>query len=83
MPAKKKPVLIQCGKHLININDVRSISEVRATVEDSEEGNLFGSRTRRKKLYIVKFISDPNPEYPIWINEENIGSLLKHFRIER
>lgn len=69
-----RPLLVKVGNHLINPNDVRNISRVKVTMDDDFE---------RKPLYIVKFISDPNPEYPIWIRgEENIKKLTKHFRIE-
>lgn len=59
----KKPILIQCGKHLINPSDIRIITKVR------------------KDLYVVKFFSDPNPEYPCWIEAKDIDNLLTHFEI--
>ncbi len=60
---EKKPILIRCGKHLINPSDIRMITKVR------------------KDLYIVKFYSDPNPEYPCWLKAENINILLERFEI--
>lgn len=59
----KKPMLIQCGKHLLSPTDVRVITKVR------------------KDLYVVKFFSDPNPEFPCWIEAKDIGNLLSQFDI--
>ena len=39
------------------------------------------TKTSKKDLYIVKLRSNPNPEYPIWANERDITSLVKHFNI--
>lgn len=35
----------------------------------------------RKDLYVVKFYSDPNPEYPCWIESKYIALLLEQFNI--
>src|SRR4030095_461985 len=35
----------------------------------------------RDGLYVVKFLSDPNPTYACWIEEEDIEFLLSHFNI--
>jgi len=35
----------------------------------------------KSDLYVVKFYSEPNPEYPCWIKEKEIGALLQHFEI--
>jgi hypothetical protein len=35
----------------------------------------------RDDLYIVKFYSEPNPNYPCWIKASEIGKLLEHFEI--
>lgn len=35
----------------------------------------------RKDLYVVKFFSDPNPQYACWISKDDIGVLLNHFEI--
>lgn len=59
----KKPTLIQVGRHLININDIRCITQVR------------------KDLYVVKFFSEANPEYPCWVEKKHIAALLEHFNI--
>lgn len=40
------------------------------------------SRIKSKKLYIVRLKSQPNMEYPIWINAAEIEALLNHFNIE-
>lgn len=39
------------------------------------------SEVKKGRLYIVKFFSDPNPQYPCWVNPEDIGKLLEHFEI--
>lgn len=35
----------------------------------------------RRDLYVVKFYSDPNPEYPCWIEAKHIELLLQQFSI--
>ena len=35
----------------------------------------------RHNLYVVKFFSDPNPEYPCWIESKHIELLLAQFNI--
>lgn len=35
----------------------------------------------RKDLFVVKFISEPNPEWACWVNKDDIGKLLEHFEI--
>lgn len=32
-------------------------------------------------LYVVKLRSEPNPEWPIWVEGRHIGALLAHFNI--
>lgn len=59
----KKPILIRCGKHLINPSDIRLITKVR------------------KDLYVIKFFSDPNPDWACWVDAKDIGILLNHFEI--
>ncbi len=59
----KKPLLIQCGKHFINPNDVARITQIR------------------KDLFVVKFISEPDPEWACWVDAKDIGNLLSHFEI--
>lgn len=36
----------------------------------------------KKGLYIIKLKSEPNPEWPIWVEEKDLASLLTHFNIE-
>lgn len=33
------------------------------------------------KLYIVKLRSEPNAEWPIWVEKNDIADLLEHFNI--
>lgn len=40
------------------------------------------SRIKSRKLYIVRLKSQPNMEYPIWVNSNNIAALLAHFDIK-
>jgi hypothetical protein len=35
----------------------------------------------KRGLYIVKFISDPNPDYPCWVLEADIEPLIKQFEV--
>lgn len=63
MAKNKKQTLIKVGRHLINLQDIRCITQVR------------------KDLYVVKFFSEPNPEYPCWVEGKHINSLLEHFDI--
>jgi sugar/nucleoside kinase (ribokinase family) len=39
------------------------------------------SEVKKGRLYIVKFYSDPNPQYPCWVNPEDIHKVLEHFNI--
>ena len=60
-----RPKLVHCGSHLIDPNDVVCITKVQ----------------KHKGLYIVKLRSNPNPEYPIWVNELDITPLIKQFNV--
>jgi hypothetical protein len=66
----KKPVLIHVGKHFINPNNVSAIRAVK--VSDRDE---------IVNLYVIDFISNPNPEYTCWIEKKDIGILLDQFEI--
>lgn len=61
-----KPTLIACGNHFINPLDISRITKV-------VKGN--------KTLYVVKFYSDPNPDFACWIRGSEIDSLLDQFNI--
>lgn len=81
-----KPTLIKCGKHLINPNDVSCISQVKVRdVEDVGEDNPWPDDVmpvrHERSLYIVRFISNPNPQYPCWVEKKDIGVLLEQFNI--
>lgn len=68
-PTKKrssKPTLIQCGNHFINPKDICRITKV-----------LKGT----KELYVIKFFSDPNPDYACWVRGSEIEPLLAMFNI--
>jgi hypothetical protein len=60
-----RPKLIHCGNHLIDLNDVVCITKVQ----------------KHQGLYIVKLRSNPNPEFPIWVNEADITPLIQQFNI--
>lgn len=60
-----RPKLIHCGNHLIDPNDVVCITKVQ----------------KHKGLYIVKLRSNPNPEFPIWVNEADITPLIQQFNV--
>lgn len=34
-----------------------------------------------KDLYVVRLKSQPNMEYPIWVNKSDIDQLIQHFNI--
>lgn len=76
----KKPKLIQVGKHFINPLDVSCISEVSTRREEYDE-DVQGEITVKKTLYVVRFVSNPNPAYPCWVNREDISILLEQFEI--
>jgi hypothetical protein len=59
-----KKTLFKVGHHLIDVDDVLTISCVR------------------KNLYIIKMKSNPDPEFPIWVNGAEVSPLLKKFNIE-
>jgi hypothetical protein len=78
-----KPTLIKCGKHLINPNDVSCISQVRVKEVDPGDDDPWPDDVRptERSLYIVRMISNPNPEYPCWVEKKDIGVLLEQFNI--
>lgn len=59
-----RKTLFKCGHHLIDIDDILTISCVK------------------KNLYIIKMKSNPDPEFPIWVNAQEVSPLLKKFNIE-
>jgi hypothetical protein len=71
MPTRKKPRLIKCGNHYINPADV---SHIRSITREFPSG-------KSKTLYVVDFISNPNPEWSCWIPDDDIGVLLNEFEI--
>jgi len=40
------------------------------------------SRLKSKRLYIVRLKSQPNMEFPIWVNVNEIDALLEYFEIK-
>lgn len=62
-----KPTLIKCGNHFINPKDICRITKVNSKSS--------------KDLYVVKFLSDPNPDYACWLRGEEITELLSQFNI--
>lgn len=40
------------------------------------------TKIKSRGLYIVRLKSQPNMEYPIWVEKGKIESLLKHFDIK-
>lgn len=39
------------------------------------------SSVKKGTLYIIKFYSEPNPEFPCFVTPEEIGKVLEHFDI--
>ena len=39
------------------------------------------SKIKDRNLYVVRLKSQPNMDFPIWLNKNNIGSLVKQFNI--
>lgn len=81
------PTLIKCGTHLINPRDVSRISCVqvkRIADRDEDPGDDWTPNDvpiERRSMYIVRFVSDPNLQYPCWVEKKDIGALLAHFLI--
>lgn len=59
-----RPLLIHCGKQLIDPTDVSCVKEAK------------------KGLFIVKLKSEPNPEWPLWVEEEDIEALMAYFEVK-
>jgi hypothetical protein len=36
----------------------------------------------KRGLFIVKFRDEPNPEFPTWLREEEVGALLAYFDVK-
>lgn len=60
-----KPTLVTVGEHLIDPKDVSGIKKIR-TKDD---------------LYVIVLKSQPDMEYPMWANGEEVAELLKHFNV--
>lgn len=59
------PTLVMVGKHLIDPNDVACISKI----------------TSKSNLYVVRLKSQPNMEYPIWVEGDALAPLLTRYNI--
>jgi hypothetical protein len=46
-----------------------------------DPNDIVGIKEAKKGLYIVKLRSEPNPEWPVWVEEKDIESVLKYFSI--
>lgn len=62
----RKPILIKCGNHYINPNDISRITRV-------DKGT--------KPLYVIRFFSDPNPDFACWVKGSDIDLLLERFNV--
>ena len=89
----EKPMLVRVGKHFINPHDVAAIREVviKQKVEEDyeeyqdDEDTVFAGRVsgvRRKKMYVVDMKSNPNPQYAIWVEADDVEILLEQFNIK-
>lgn len=74
MPAKRirkstvktvKPTLIVVGESFVDPNDVSVIKKIRSKTD----------------LYIIHLKSQPNAQFPMWANGEEVALLIKHFNI--
>lgn len=61
----QKPTLVQVGKSFVDPNDIAAIVKVSS----------------KKKLYVIRLKSQPNPEYPFWAEEKEIELLMGSFNI--
>jgi hypothetical protein len=88
-----KPTLIKVGKHYINPNDVAAIREVKVKQKVEEEYEdyqddedvVFTGRMegyRKKTMFIVDMKSNPNPQYAIWVEKDDVELLLAQFNIK-
>jgi CO dehydrogenase/acetyl-CoA synthase epsilon subunit len=64
-PNLDKPTLIVVGESMVDVNDVAAIKKIRSKTD----------------LYVVVLKSQPNMEYPLWANGEEIAKLVEHFNI--
>ena len=60
-----KVTLVKVGEHFIDPSDVACITRIKSN----------------KKLFVVRLKSQPNMEFPIWVNRSQIEHLLAHFNI--
>jgi len=60
-----KPTLIVVGESMVDPVDVSAIKKIR-TKDD---------------LYIIILKSQPNMEFPMWANGEEVAKLLEHFNV--
>ncbi len=60
-----KPTLVVVGESMVDPADVAGIKKIRS----------------KSDLYIVILKSQPNMEFPLWANGEEIATLLTHFNV--
>lgn len=60
-----KPTLVVVGESMVDPKDVAAIKKIRS----------------KDDLYIIILKSQPNMEFPMWANAEEVAALMKHFNI--
>lgn len=60
-----KPTLIVVGESMVDVKDVAAIKKIRSKTD----------------LYIIVLKSQPNMEFPMWANSDEVRELMKHFNI--
>jgi CO dehydrogenase/acetyl-CoA synthase epsilon subunit len=61
----KKPTLITVGESMVDPADVAAIKKIRTKTD----------------LYVIVLKSQPNMEFPMWANGEEVAKLLEHFNV--
>lgn len=46
-----------------------------------DPNDIIGLKNAKDDLYIVKLRSEPNPEWPLWVRERDLGLILQHFEL--
>lgn len=68
------------SKKKVQINKPTLIKVGQHLVDPSDVSCI--TRLKSKKLYIVRLKSQPNMEFPIWVQINEIDSLLTYFNIQ-
>lgn len=85
-----------CGRHFKQINKHKckitrppapvQLQEAKAVLVKCGETyinpkDVSSIKKVKMGLFVVRMVSEPNPVYPIWLREAEVGNLIQFFKI--